>query len=473
MQNIREINIIVRLRALFSSVVGVSAIAMLALVSNVVSAQEVPEQVAPPAPIADIPEIAPTPEVATLSCEAFAANIQSCTAFSCKEVVQEGGNEVEKTIHGLQGDKCHYTETMPGDLVTECLYSEGARNLLMAKHQAMMAGDEGAFTPADSTTLEGLKNTECKTRDNQLETAQSEEQPVAVEEGQERALPKGSSKSSGPTLTALTWKGSLMYPVSEIRQLEDAVSLYSSIEDAGLSKGEIDELIGGLLGTREVIPSEQIIEEEEEIVYETPDFYLHSILYLSPENWTVWVNRNRINAQDFVPEELPGLFIEEVSEDRVHLVWRTPDLNQAVPDWEDRLEKIGVDHYASSDNAVFVGGDIQTVNFVLRPNQSFSTSELKVTEGSFYPDPVPELIVRRNTVESDSEKEEAKESDKSAKKEEEAEGEQEELTSPTIEGLNELIEMQKRHEELGAGVGAIKSLEALKSLESLRLLIQK
>lgn len=114
------------------------------------------------------------------------------------------------------------------------------------------------------------------------------------------------------------WKKSLFFTSAESSQLKSAIDIGDRVfatggDPAALMDGD-DEIA-------------RILAEEEEknakpIQIQYPSFFLRSVAFSSPKDWTVWVN-NRL-LSDEVPEDETGLKVVAISPEKVSFDWTPP-----------------------------------------------------------------------------------------------------------------------------------------------------
>ncbi len=112
-----------------------------------------------------------------------------------------------------------------------------------------------------------------------------------------------------------------------------------------------------------------------------PQFYLKSLAYGAPDQWTFWLNQYKFTAGDVV--DTGEIRVEEVTPTRVKLRYKASAreaIDFSVP---------------TSDPRVVVDAVARTVVFWVAPNQTFSTYRFKIYEGKIDP-----MTVQKNTIEN-------------------------------------------------------------------------
>lgn len=122
------------------------------------------------------------------------------------------------------------------------------------------------------------------------------------------------------------------------------------------------------------IESEERVEETkiEKIVSEEKvmaNIYLNSILYISPNRWSVWINGDKITNE--TNNSNNEIFILNTSKEKIIVLWKV-----SLSKWEiivpdlDYLSTVELNEYNEVENI-----------FTLRPNQTYLPLEDKIIEG--------------------------------------------------------------------------------------------
>ncbi|MCB2081294.1 MAG: hypothetical protein KDD76_01580 [Rickettsiales bacterium] len=144
------------------------------------------------------------------------------------------------------------------------------------------------------------------------------------------------------------------------------------------------------------------IEEQTEVVYTAPSFFLRSIIYYNPQEWTIWLNNKKLRYG----ENYGKFYIVHVDENEATFIWHSDDLDIISPTWaetipqRDALTEMVVvsdisddkpkeetltyrwDHM-TDDQSIAIDSRAHAIRFVLRPNQSFISYRMQITEGTF------------------------------------------------------------------------------------------
>jgi hypothetical protein len=97
------------------------------------------------------------------------------------------------------------------------------------------------------------------------------------------------------------------------------------------------------------------------------EIYLKSIIFMSPQEWTVWFNNTKItNVTNDIHREF---FVKQIDQEKVEVIWSVE---------EQALRSMGVGENFRSKND---GSNYFENNIVLQPNQTYLLVEDKVING--------------------------------------------------------------------------------------------
>ena len=172
--------------------------------------------------------------------------------------------------------------------------------------------------------------------------------------------PSDPSIFTGKNFEVLKWHNSLMFPANQLKQLYD------------VAKGLTDQSVGAVV-------------VEVKVPHVAPAFFVNSVLYNTPDNWTIWLNSRRIRSGSKFPE----LEISKVDRDAVEFIWETELLDAISPDWEKKVmplelkpgEPVPRFVYQSKDGLIAVDKSRRFVRFIIGPHQTFVSKEMKIVEG--------------------------------------------------------------------------------------------
>ncbi len=146
---------------------------------------------------------------------------------------------------------------------------------------------------------------------------------------------------------------SLMYSDDEISKIQDALDAFK-------------------YGTP--LPSETKAGNNDMVTTNAPEenaksyIYLGSILYHSPDNWSVWINDQKISAQDNKPSN--NLYIKSLDKDRASIVW-----TMSISKW-----KI-ITNSNSEEKAPINQNNQVEFDFILSFNQTYMLNNNQIVEG--------------------------------------------------------------------------------------------
>jgi len=118
---------------------------------------------------------------------------------------------------------------------------------------------------------------------------------------------------------------------------------------------------------------------------DTPIVLLKSVLYLSPNNWTVWLNDKRVSSSDdsfeIEDEKLYNIEVMMVEPRRIIGIWTGFPNTLIMSDFKDRTIDLGGELYASEDMQIVYDASKKRIAFILEPNQAIVPYLLGVFEG--------------------------------------------------------------------------------------------
>lgn len=120
-------------------------------------------------------------------------------------------------------------------------------------------------------------------------------------------------------------------------------------------------------------PAEAPPPQQESRIYMYPQFYLKSIMYQSPESWTIWVNDYKIGTESWTSRN--ELRVIDINKERVVFEWTPPSIDRVMQFW---------DSIGDPEN-VKVNVERGVVTFSLRQNQTFSSYRMMAMEGKLQP----------------------------------------------------------------------------------------
>lgn len=202
------------------------------------------------------------------------------------------------------------------------------------------------------------------------------------------------------------WSGSLMFDSEDLKSLTKAMN--------EIRLGDQTSVVDAV---KDVVNDVKEGVEKKELKYPilSPFFYVNSIIYISDNDWIVYINNQKFISTDAnkMLSLIPNLMITRVSEHDVQLQFRTEFLDFVSPGWVQKMRPVrGQSEYKGTDQPVRIVrhrlknnrySNPKTLEspadiaFVLEPNQSFSVYDVSIKEGEATPTalrpPVQESIV--------------------------------------------------------------------------------
>lgn len=205
-----------------------------------------------------------------------------------------------------------------------------------------------------------------------------------------------------------TWKGSLMFPVSDLRRLKEVITAYErrmrmpvveripgpvgpTQQPGFLEEG--DDFLSRMLGAGEADPRtgsvqppvrtpgsvrQQARVEKPEVI---PSLYLNSITYLSPRQWVAWINGQRVGPED----KAENYQILDVDRNQLVVRFRVKELSRLDPMWREQVvvstDRITADDPRLAEGMIHYHYGSSTFTLALRPNQTFTGKRMRIIEG--------------------------------------------------------------------------------------------
>lgn len=183
------------------------------------------------------------------------------------------------------------------------------------------------------------------------------------------------------------WRGSLMFDDEKVKNLLAIYRAYllrqqqegPRVDDEAATSGiDVGDIIGGLPGG----------EKPKEIAEEVLKFSLHSIVYDSPTQWSMWVNGQRFSrkqAEEGFTIDNSQLRVLQANNREVTYLWMpiAESYNLVRQRWEDKQNRgnIFTDTQVAQNERVEFDEDGRTITVTLRPNQTFVSQYMSVMEG--------------------------------------------------------------------------------------------
>ncbi|MFN7038945.1 MAG: hypothetical protein ACK4OM_05215 [Alphaproteobacteria bacterium] len=131
----------------------------------------------------------------------------------------------------------------------------------------------------------------------------------------------------------------------------------------------------------------------------SPTFYLNSIIYRSPTDWVIWINKNEIRANSLGKSiELDkdmSIEILKVYEKYIVIKWKTYFLDSFCPEWKNILNKgVNSEYYSdNNNNNIIVDEDSKFIVFKLKVNQTFNVNQISINEGYIAPTKIEAKVI--------------------------------------------------------------------------------
>jgi len=230
-----------------------------------------------------------------------------------------------------------------------------------AKEEVKVETQDNKDDSNNTTSTNNNNNPEAKVSQEDLDKKDANTKKVKDNNDIISAIGKAKEGNIADILLGKNKVNSLMYTQEEYQKISDALrALENDIVYVPPKSLDSTEL------TQE---SEEEGKPEEELVNEKSYIYLASILYLSSDEWIVWINDEKITAQN--NNKNSEFYIEKIFKDRINVLWK-----MGLTKWkiftgivnEEKLPQV------NQDNRI-------EIRFTLRPNQTYSLTTGKVTEG--------------------------------------------------------------------------------------------
>ncbi len=128
--------------------------------------------------------------------------------------------------------------------------------------------------------------------------------------------------------------------------------------------------------------NEESASQEPEIL---PNFYLNSLIYEKPNQWTLWINRQRLSAGKPQNDKL-GITVKSVDNERVTIAWQPDNMVMAYQRWQqyqEGSENRRNRHREAQHANVQLNEEEGVFTVSLRPNQTFAAESMQVLEGRY------------------------------------------------------------------------------------------
>ncbi|MCE3233286.1 MAG: hypothetical protein K0R98_1543 [Rickettsiaceae bacterium] len=106
-------------------------------------------------------------------------------------------------------------------------------------------------------------------------------------------------------------------------------------------------------------------------------FYLKSILYFSPDTWTIWLNEQKITSADKDLE----VEISNVNRSSIVILWKGANPDLLYPSWHDGFTRLDSGLWSSPNGDVVINDRTGDISFIIHPNQTFLSDGMRIIEG--------------------------------------------------------------------------------------------
>lgn len=182
---------------------------------------------------------------------------------------------------------------------------------------------------------------------------------------------------------ALVWKsGSVMYSQEQIEWVEKAMESYTKGIPISTLLPDIFPPDGGE-GIEIEKPNEDVTQSggAGQLPLVAPVFHLDSVLYISPDNWSIWLGGKKVSFGKPAQVDVGKLEIAKVTENSVTMIWSENRIERIFPKWRSYFNPLGDSRFSSNNKNIVA--DLQTgdISFVLGVNQTLDTASMKILEG--------------------------------------------------------------------------------------------
>ena len=189
------------------------------------------------------------------------------------------------------------------------------------------------------------------------------------------ALAGTTTPDPGQNFSFGTAKNSLLFTPAQIEGMKKSLTAYESLShEVGDANPDDTAVV--------LAPQKKIGEPSD-----YPVFYLSSILYHSPTDWTVWLDRTRITPATNSGE----LIVTQVAADHASFRWTPPYIDAIAARYSGNTFADAhrvANRFTDPDTTKYAHGNT-SVEFTLRPNQSFVSAYFHTFEGKLASPKVP------------------------------------------------------------------------------------
>lgn len=191
------------------------------------------------------------------------------------------------------------------------------------------------------------------------------------------------------------WIGSIMFSITDIHRLNEFMTALAEgrnplLEQAAQNEEDFLEVV--------TAPPAPTGPEAEATPPSFPGIFLSSILFISPEEWTVWVNGKRMDQKNPVMDLEGTLKVVSLDKSKVHFTWMptSSTFEYTRASWNQSLQDDVIKKVVTTSDPIEMDADKGEFSFTLRPNQKLVTKEMKIIEGqTYFTRPIPERLNRQ------------------------------------------------------------------------------
>ncbi len=165
---------------------------------------------------------------------------------------------------------------------------------------------------------------------------------------------------------------SLMFDDREIDNIERAVESYKNKQVFTLDEDAEDkqDQNGNESEDNADKANNIVVKGQEDELNPNSYIYLASIIYSSPENWSIWLNNKKITSETNKSDK--ELFVKSIDRNQVSIQWNVSPTKLKV-----LVGSKAEDKFQTNANGLV------EIKFSLRPNQTYVLGNDKVTEGKY------------------------------------------------------------------------------------------
>jgi len=162
---------------------------------------------------------------------------------------------------------------------------------------------------------------------------------------------------------------SLFFTQDEMATVHRALTIYAKYA-ANPNSNEGEDFLKQLEGKKKIVSQKQ-----QKVNYTYPQFFLESLAYHSPDDWTIRINHQRISIKT-PPDSSAAIRVLEIDKDKVTIEWKPDEMD---------LTKIAEIPSKVPDERVDIDRTNGIIVFTLHANQTFSAYAMRVLEGKVLP----------------------------------------------------------------------------------------